>query len=97
MLQQISPQEYFLEGNIDFYNVMQIAQQSKSFWQSKHIKTITIDFSKVNQAQTPAIALLLEWVRMAKQNAITLNFTHIPSQLLALIELSAVKNLLPIK
>jgi phospholipid transport system transporter-binding protein len=50
--------------------------------------TIIMDFSAVNHADSAGLALLIEWLKLAQASQRTLQFNHIPPQLLTLAQLS---------
>ena len=56
--------------------------------------SIELDLAGVRRADSAGLALLLEWVNWARNNARELQFRNIPRQLLAIAEISEVEGLL---
>lgn len=55
---------------------------------------IQVDLAGVTRADSAGLALLLEWVNWARNNARELQFRNIPRQLLAIAEISEVEGML---
>jgi len=55
---------------------------------------LTIDFSAVTGVDSAAVALLLDWRRMAAARGKTLAFVNLPANLMALAELYGVADLI---
>jgi phospholipid transport system transporter-binding protein len=57
-------------------------------------RAAVIDLAGVTASDSAGLALLIEWLRVAKSAGRTLRFEHIPSQLQQLARLSEVEELL---
>lgn len=55
---------------------------------------IELDLSGVRRADSAGLALLLEWVNWARNNAREIQFHHIPAQLVAIAQISEVDDML---
>jgi phospholipid transport system transporter-binding protein len=55
---------------------------------------LTIDFAKVTEVDSAAVALLLEWRRESQRRAKGLSFVNVPANLMALAELYGVDDLI---
>jgi phospholipid transport system transporter-binding protein len=55
-----------------------------------------IDLGKVTQSDSAGVALLVEWARFAKQQRLSIQFLHLPSQLLTIARVSGLYTVLPI-
>lgn len=55
---------------------------------------IELDLAEVGRADSAGLALLLEWVNWARNNARELRFRNIPRQLVAIAEISEVEGML---
>jgi len=55
---------------------------------------LTIDFAKVTEVDSSAVALLLEWRREAQRRAKSLSFVNLPANLMALAALYGVDDLI---
>lgn len=54
------------------------------------------DFSRVEGADSSALAVMLGWLRSAEMSRSTVKFAHIPAGVLSLAELYGVIDLLPL-
>jgi phospholipid transport system transporter-binding protein len=55
---------------------------------------LTIDFAKVTEVDSSAVALLLEWRRESQRRAKSLSFVNLPANLMALAGLYGVDDLI---
>lgn len=54
-----------------------------------------LDFSGVDDVDSAAVSLLLEWVRQAARLGIKLRISHLPDNLQCLVKVYGVEDLLP--
>lgn len=72
------------------------------FWQQTQAlianasSSITFDLSDTSNSDSAGVALLIAWVRLARQQKKTLHFLHLPDQMRAIIRVSGLEKLLPI-
>ena len=91
-----APNRLKVEGTIDFANTPAILAASepllrKGFAQSD---AVTIDMGAVKAVQSPGIALMLEWKRLAAEQQKKLTFSQTPPSLVRLAEISELKSIL---
>jgi phospholipid transport system transporter-binding protein len=55
-------------------------------------QTITVDLSEVANTDSAGLALMIEWLKCAHKSGVCLVFNNIPKQLLALANLSGLKD-----
>lgn len=55
-----------------------------------------LDFSAVDEVDSAAVSLLLEWVRQATQRGRQLRICHLPDNLQCLVKVYGVQTLLPV-
>jgi len=60
----------------------------------KSASALEIDLANVPEGDSAGLALLIEWVRLAKQRQQTIHFKNVPPQIAALARISEVENLL---
>ena len=74
--------------------------QEKLMQGQKWIKNLTadgkIDLSEITQSDSAGVALLVAWARFAKERRCSIQFTHLPPQLLTIARLSSLDTVLPI-
>lgn len=81
-----TPGYFTVEGNLTFASID--AKTLQSFKFLKGIETICIDLSKVGKTDSAGLALMIEWVRQSRMIRADLRFKNIPTQLMALAQLS---------
>ncbi len=57
---------------------------------------LIFDLSGVNHADSAGVALLVEWLRLARQQQVELKFQNIPQQMWSIIEVSDLDERLPL-
>jgi phospholipid transport system transporter-binding protein len=83
------------EGELSFETIPTVLAETAEFAARPDLPgTICIDFSAITGVDSAAVALLLEWRRMALKRGKTLQFSHLPANLLALAELYGVADLI---
>ena len=85
-LSELSPGLYRVEGELTFASIDR--QALKSFHFLKGNELISIDLSGVQASDSAGLALMIEWIRLARMSRVKLAFKNVPAQLLALAKLS---------
>lgn len=80
---------YSAEGDLTFFTINK--KISRSFDFLKSAPTLCIDLAKINNADSAALALLIEWKKHSKLQRTDLSLTNIPQQILALAKLSGIE------
>lgn len=79
-------------GELSFQTAATALEKSKAVF-SKH-SIIEIDLAGVTRADSAGLALMLEWVNRARNNAHDLRFTNIPAQIISIAQISEVEDML---
>ncbi|MCX4187954.1 STAS domain-containing protein [Methylophaga sp. OBS4] len=58
---------------------------------------LDIDLAEVSRSDSAGLALLIAWMRQAKQSEKTISFRHLPAQMLAIAKASGLDEFLPLK
>ncbi|MEM7431308.1 MAG: STAS domain-containing protein [Pseudomonadota bacterium] len=81
-----------LTGAMTFDNAEAILQRTRAVVEAQD--TIVIDLTEVEQTDSASLALLLEWIAMARSTAGALQFQRIPERVLAIAETGEVSDLI---
>ncbi len=87
-----SANEISLKGMLTFKSVTTI-KQAIVRWLEKR-EGVTIGLSGVRYSDSSGLALLMEWLRYAKQQNKTLNFVDMPEQMRAIAQVTDLSNIL---
>ena len=79
-------------GELSFATVNDVLLQSNDVF--KPADTLTIDLSAVTRSDSAGVALLVGWMRTAKNSNKKIVFHHIPAQMLAIAGASGLDELL---
>ena len=84
-----------LEGALSFETLPGVLQRTSQFAARPDVPDcLTIDFADVGTVDSSAVALLLEWRRLAASLGKRLAFVNLPANLLALANLYGVADLI---
>ncbi len=84
-----------IEGNLSYETIPAVLAETAQFAARPDLPaSIRIDFSAVTGVDSSAVALLLEWRRMALARGKTLVFENLPANLLSLAQLYGVAELI---
>ncbi len=87
--------EHALDGSLTFKTVMAKRVELLKLIDKVDVeKRFTLSLFNVLHADSAGLALMLEILRYAKRQGVTLTFTHVPKQLMALAEFCRIKKVL---
>ena len=81
-----------LRGELTFATVNKVLTESVTLFEA--IPSLKIDLSAVTNSDSAGLALLVSWLRSAKQAGKQIVFANIPEQLLVIADISGVDELL---
>lgn len=84
-----------LSGVIDFANLTEIRSIGESRIKEA-VKTLSIDLSRLEEANSATVALLIAWFRTAEAHEISIIFVEVPHELRNIIALSGLDQVLPL-
>ncbi len=82
-----------LSGQIDIHSVPGLLKQAKGLFNPP--RNVVLDLKAVDRMDSAGLALLIEWLRLAKRRGASLQFRNIPSQIQAIATVCGLENLLP--
>lgn len=91
-LEALGGGRFRVDGVLNAATVPHLLSQSKERFQG--LPRVETDFAAVTESDSAGLALLLEWLRLARKAGQQLQFDNVPEQILALARISEVDGLL---
>nr|WP_242482206.1 STAS domain-containing protein [Thiocystis violacea] len=88
-----------MSGVLDFMTVPRLAKEGDVLLkgaQSRGLEQVEVDLSGIESANSAGLALLLEWMDMARTRGLRLTYLHLPESLGRIAAVSNLHRLLPI-
>jgi len=95
VLEKINDQQYALSGELTMQNVSLVSEDTKPLLAEMN-GDVTINLSSIVRADSAGLALLIDWLRIAQQRKVTLQFEELPEQLLQIAKVCELHTVLPI-
>lgn len=83
---------YVIEGAVTMDTVRSVAEQGARLFDDAEV---VVDFGAVEEADSSAVSLMLEWLREARRRGRELRFVNLPASVKSLALLYGVEGLLP--
>lgn len=91
-LESLGEGRFHVSGVLDASTATQILEQSESpFAEAPQIE---VDLGGVGESDSAGLALLIEWMRIARQSGRQIHFANVPAQIEALARISEVEDLI---
>lgn len=84
-----------VSGELTFATVSALLEQSRPLLDGAQ-GWLVMDLAGVERVDSAGLALLIQWMRMAKSGAVDILFRHVPEQLLAIAHASDLDSILPL-
>lgn len=82
-----------ISGDLDFGNVMSVYKKSLDYFTSE-LKALTVDFSGLKTTNSAALALIIDWIRLAKKQNKSIQFAHLSSDIISLEKASGLDKII---
>jgi phospholipid transport system transporter-binding protein len=92
-LEALGNERYRVTGVLDAATAPSLLEQSAERFSSGDGAVINIDLGGVSESDSAGLALLIEWLRLARHRKQTISFTNLPAQIAALARISEVEEL----
>lgn len=92
-INSVNENQYEVIGKMTFATVPELLNKSKEKFDTAGAEII-FDLNKVKHADSAGLALMLEWLRLAKVADKNIKFVKIPPQLLNLTEITGLSHIL---
>ena len=86
---------FSLKGELSFASVQAAMKKSKTLFDTP-VETMVFDLAGITKADSAGLALLLEWLRLARQSGADLHYANLPRQLLAMAQVAGLDEILMI-
>lgn len=83
---------FLVNGDLGFESVPKVLKESYRLFENG--SDIVIDLAGIGRADSAGLALLLEWLDIAKKNNRSIEFKNIPEQLLAIARTSGIDHII---
>ncbi len=93
-LEQHGDDRFAPQGELNLASVQEVWEQSQRLFERQAPRCI--DLAGVTHSDSAGVALLVEWLRLARQSGQTVRFVNIPPQMLAIIRVTGLDGLLPL-
>jgi phospholipid transport system transporter-binding protein len=94
-LTKVADNEFNVSGELNMQTVPAISRIANGQL-SGLTGEVSIDLSAVSRADSAGLALLIDWLRIAKRHQYKLAFRNLPNQLLQIAAVSELQDILPI-
>ena len=94
-LKKVAQNAFSVSGELNMQTVPAISQMANGQL-SGLSGEVSIDLSAVSRADSAGLALLIDWLRIAKRHRYKLAFRNLPEQLMQIAAVSELQDILPI-
>ena len=91
-LESLGAGRFRVSGVLDASTAREVLEQSEARFEQ--FKDLDIDLGGVGESDSAGLALLIEWLRMARQWQKEIRFENVPAQIEALARISEVEDLI---
>ncbi len=91
-IQEQKPGRFVIDGNLTFSTINKNSVKSLSL--PKSAQHVIFDLKGVTTTDSAGLALIIEWIKFARDRNIQLLFDNIPDQLLSIARLSGVEEMI---
>ena len=94
---KLDPETHYINvyGDLTFATVNGLLNSARPIFAP--IASLNIDLANVSSSDSAGLALLIDWMRLAKQDNKNIVFHNIPVQMLAMAHASGLDELLPLQ
>ena len=93
-LEALGNERYRVSGVLDAVTTPKLLDESAAKFSDQSGVDIHVDLAAVTESDSAGLALVIEWLRLARQRGQRINFANLPKQLLALAHISEVEALI---
>lgn len=91
-LEPLGSGRFLVSGVLDATTVTDVLEQSRERFEGA--QRVDVDLAAVTESDSSGLALLIEWLRLARDAQRKIHFDNLPEQIMALARISEVDDLL---
>lgn len=95
-LESVGEGRFRVQGDLDYVSVAALLRIDASMFTHNSAK-IEVDLSGIGRITSVGLALMLEWLRLARASKKTIQFSNVPKQMLAMAAVSQLDGILQLK
>lgn len=95
-IESLGEGRYRLDGDMTFATVTALLPEGAAMIAAAG-EALAIDLAAVGRVDSAGLALLIEWLRSAREAGKTITYHHTPEQMLAMARLSSLDVVLPLE
>lgn len=88
--------DFVLSGHLNFSNVMSVYEDSLLLLE-KYSSKWNINCAQLQASDSATLALIFEWLKLARQKNLAISFSHLPENIMVLAKAAEIDQLIPIK
>ncbi len=93
-LEQQGPGRWRVSGELSFATVPELARAGMQMLAGTD--PVEVDLGGVRRSDSAGVALLVEWLRQARQRGVELRYSHLPEQMRNIIRVAGLDRILPV-
>lgn len=94
-LEHLGTGRFRLNGRLDVDSAIELVDHVSELMDGSH--DCRIDLSGIEHSGSAGLALLIEWMKVARERDIVLHYVNMPSQMLAIARVSGLDAVLPLE
>ena len=83
---------FFIQGDLDFFNVMSVYEKSLPRVMASPL--LQFDFSQLKSSDSSGLALIIEWIKLARQHNKKIHFLHLSKELMSIANAAGLDKLI---
>lgn len=90
------PGAYLIAGELGFATVPGLLEQTRTLF-AAGAAPLELDLGGVTRVDSAGLALLIEWLKVARRTRRPIVFRNVPEQMIAMARVNGLENLLPLE
>ncbi|MDX9740294.1 MAG: STAS domain-containing protein [Gammaproteobacteria bacterium] len=91
------PGAYLIGGELGFSTVPDLLERGRAIFEGGSAAPLELDLSGVTRVDSAGLALLIEWLKVARRTRREISYVNVPEQMVAMARVSGLENFLPLE